>query len=360
MLRQKMDRLLAAAACLTVLFITASTLKKSAWQIVTAFVDCFCGEQELPDFKYDVEQSVTENLMGKRKLVFVDSIAHYLVTGGLDSTQVLMGKDTWLFYIPTLEDYQRTNSYSNEDRLFILLAINRFKEELSPLGAGLTLLIPPNKAEIYTRFMPDYIEQKGPLSRTAELVPWMAENSGINIIYPRTEMLAYGDKYQLYYQYDTHWNQLGSYIAAQQFLETLGLHRRYLEEEEITEPKLSFHINASDDLADIASARSWLYDKTEYRIKRSKEIDWEAYEKEQQQGFSCYRNPNAENDMTILLAGDSFRTSLVPHLAEEFSEVYVIDRNKVSRELLYEISPDEVILEYVERNLLSMKDYTIF
>lgn len=57
---------------------------------------------------------------------------------------------------------------------------------------------------------------------------------------------------------------------------------------------------------------------------------------------------------SVLLVGDSFRTAMIPAMQETFSDVCVIHRSCRTPNLLDEINPEYVIMEYVERYSQSM------
>ena len=75
---------------------------------------------------------------------------------------------------------------------------------------------------------------------------------------------------------------------------------------------------------------------------------------------SHYTNEKALLAKKIFLIGDSFRTAMIPALSEVFQEVYVIHRSDYTPEMLETVSPDYVVVEYVERYVGQMKDFYLY
>ena len=51
-----------------------------------------------------------------------------------------------------------------------------------------------------------------------DLMAEFLSNQGINIVSPKNYLIDIHERLQLYYYYDTHWNQLGAYIGVRNTL----------------------------------------------------------------------------------------------------------------------------------------------
>lgn len=290
------------------------------------------------------------------KFCRVDTLFTYLTTGELASKQVAEGENGWLFYKSQVDgdpigDYEGTNYYNDSELKDILCNAIMTQEKIEGKGIQFEILIAPNKENIYSEYMPDtYVHAEE--SRTDILVKYLQAN-GVNVSYSKNEMLAQHLKTQLYYSYDTHWNQLGAYIGVRNVLENWEIEIPKLENRTISSSKLKgqYHACAEDDLANMLGLRDIIYnDEIEYVVDDTQKINWETYAEEQgNNSVSHFENKNAIKSATIFLVGDSFRTSMLPSLGEVFSDVYVIHRSAYTENLLDEIQPDYLIVEYVER-----------
>lgn len=290
----------------------------------------------------------------KSSLCKLDSMYTFYTTGEIASSQVVKGNGGWLFYKSATDgdpigDYEGTNRYTSAELNNILSAALRTQQELEGRNIKFAIMVAPNKENIYAEFMPD-IYTHAEVSSTDILIDYLKEK-GVNIINPKEELLDHHSQFQLYYSYDTHWNQLGAYIGVKNILEFWNISEPELSERTILSDKLypDYHYCGEDDLAKMSGLREQVFhDEIEYVVEGTGLMDWEEFA-EQHSELSYYSNPDAQVQSTILLVGDSFRSSMVPSLREKFSDVYVVHRGYYTADLLDKINPEYLISEYVER-----------
>lgn len=305
-------------------------------------------------------------MLGKSSLSRIDSLSTYYTTREIASSQVVKGKENWLFYKSPIDgnpigDFEGTNKYSSEEMNSICQKALWTQKKLEERGIKSAIMAAPNKENIYSEFMPD-IYTHAETSSTDILIDFMAAN-GVNIISPKKELLDNRSKYQLYYSYDTHWNQLGAYIGVREVLKAWDIDNPALDERDILSGNLSenYHYCAVDDLAQMVGLREAVFnDETEYWIEDTGIMageEWGEFEEEQEnEEVSYFFNKEAQIQTTVLLVGDSFRTSMIPALQETFSDIYVVHRFSYKPDLLDEINPEYLLLEYVERYSSQMSD----
>ena len=309
---------------------------------------------ELLDREVNVIDSVWCDAMYKKPdLSKIDTKLTYYTTGEFLSNQVIKGSGNWLFFKDTtvIGDYEGTNRYTQNEMDIILQTVLETQEEIEKKGIEFVVLVAPNKENVYTEFMPDiYVHEK--ISSTDMLIDYLRDN-GINIISPKSELLKNHLEMQLYYSYDTHWNQLGAYIGVSNVLAFWDIYMPELSERTILSKNLrdGYHYCGKDDLARIVGLLAVFDDEVEYEVDGRVLMDWETFETEQNNGeVSHFINEMAEKRASVLLVGDSYRASMLPALREMFSDVYVVHRSYYSRDLLDEITVDYLIAEYVERH----------
>lgn len=287
-------------------------------------------------------------------LLRLDSHATYYVLKECSSSQVIIGSDNWLFYKTdsdgnTIADFEGTNSFSETKTKDITAAALSAQKEAKKRGIGFALLVAPNKERIYWEKMPDnYVRAEE--SRTDRLVRHLSD-AGVNVISPKNDLLDCHQSTELYYRYDTHWNQQGAYIGVRDILASWGLSMSALSERKVNVSDLKSHANSSvnDDLTVLSGLENIFTDEKEYEIEGTIAMDWAAYKEEQFWGISHFVNKDATQQKSVFLVGDSFRSAMIPALREQFSDVYVTHRNYYAKGLIDEIHPDYLIVEYVER-----------
>lgn len=322
---------------------------------------------EILDRRIDeFEDKWNSSIFKKELLSKVDSIYTYITTGQISSTLVVKGKDKWLFLkskgdSDSIADYEGTNTYSDEEMDRMLMGCLNVQENLKNRGIQLVFLINPNKEIVYSKYMP-VIYKKAKYTRTDKLIKYLSDN-GVNILSSKKELIERSQTPQLYYYYDTHWNQLGAYIGARKALSGFGIEIPPLSDRQWTQYELSNrdHYCADRDLARIAGLARVLDDETEYIVDGTEPMNWIDFKEEQEGGeMSVFYNPKANNPSVLLLVGDSFRTSMVPVLRETFKYVFVVKDSTYTPQMLDEIKPDYMIIEYVERyssDLLEIEKY---
>lgn len=295
------------------------------------------------------------SIYGQDLLSHIDSVVTFCASGEINSNQVICGEKRWLFYKSKndgdpIEDYEGTNRYSEKELQQVLKSTQEFQTNIEQKNIKPIIVVAPNKENVYTEYMPD-IYKHNPISSTDILIDFLRSN-GIRIISLKSDLLENCKDFQLYYRYDTHWNQLGAYVGLKNILKEWNITLPELREQAIqfTELRNQFHDAGSDDLARMIGMLFLFNDEKEYRVRETPEMDWAIYDEEQNQGkLSHFYNEEADQDSTVLLLGDSFRTAMVPALRSTFRDVYVLRKGFYETGMLEEICPDYLIVEYVER-----------
>lgn len=297
----------------------------------------------------------------KKSFSNIDSEITYYSLGEISSIQVIKGNDKWLFYASrtdgdVIADFEGRNKYTSLEMDRITESSLLMQNEMEKRNIEFAVLVVPNKENVYAEYMPEkYVYSD--LSRTEELVDYM-KNRGVNIVFPK-EQLIENKGLQEYYYYDTHWNQLGAYVGVKETLLIWDINLPDISDRTIYSKELynNFHCCAEDDLAKMVGLSNIFSDEKEYEINGTISTDWDLFESEQDdEKISHFHNDMAINDAKIFLVGDSFRTSMVPSLREQFKDLYVVHRSYYSNDMLDEINPDYLIVEYVERYSDSIED----
>lgn len=276
----------------------------------------------------------------------------YYLSGLINSNQVMLGKDEWLFYSSKIngspiDDYTGANSYTEQDMEEMKTVAENVGDTLKKKDIGFCLLVPPNKPAVYSEYMP-ISSIKADKSRTDLLMEYLAEN-GINAVNPKQDLRQFGDKYYTYFKRDTHWNELGAYIGCKDVLDTFGIALP-----DLTDDMISVGNRASADLVKLAGLDNVF--KPDYGFTVNYVIsDGTTIEKDMQH----FHNDNADNDKTLLIIGDSFRSAMIPTLRAAFRDVYAVNRAVYESGDYLDCNPDYVILEFVERHSDLIKDFEL-
>ena len=279
--------------------------------------------------------SFTERLCARNKLIAFNSELTSLLTGGtyMESTQVLLGKDNWLFYKTELDghplwDYMGINHFTDEELAAIAANLVSMRDGFNALGVDFYVTALPNKEIIYEEYMPDTVARVDEVSRAEQLADYIWDNTDLVYVYPKQALLDAKAEGQIYYQTDTHWNQKGAFVGMQQQMhEAYGVEAKDLD-------SVSFDITSHDLAGDLAVIGG-VADK--YNIDTTYVFDADTADKAQ------YR------DEVALVVGDSFSGFLSTIAKGYYKEVHWIYTKDFTMSMLDEYDADVVIWESVER-----------
>lgn len=279
--------------------------------------------------------SFTERLCARNKLIAFNSELTSLLTGGtyMESTQVLLGKNNWLFYKTELDghplwDYMGINHFTDDELSAIAANLVSMRDGFNERGVDFYVTALPNKEIIYEEYMPDTVARVDTVSRAEQLANYIWDNTNLVYVYPKQALLDAKAEGQIYYQTDTHWNQKGAFVGMQQLMhEAYGVEAKDLD-------SVSFDITSHDLAGDLAVIGG-VADK--YNIDTTYVFDADTADKAQ------YR------DEVALVVGDSFSGFLSTIAKGYYKEVHWIYTKDFTMSMLDEYDADVVIWESVER-----------
>ena len=257
--------------------------------------------------------------------------------------QILLGKEGWLFFRETLDDY-RGQRLPDEQLQAIAQHLAQLQGTLEAQGKRFLFTVAPNKNSLYPAFMPDYIPNGHDESNLVRLRAFL-EAEGVH--YTDLYALLDGEEDILYFRTDSHWNSRGAALAADALLADAGKAGGYYE------AGFSGTQAHEGDLYEMLYPRGAL---TEPDPVCSRALS-----------YTCDTNPNGGNAITIrthkdgetlrlFCWRDSFGISLYPYLADSFSSA-VFSRSSIYDTTKEDVqNADVVILEIVERELASLLD----
>jgi hypothetical protein len=128
---------------------------------------------------------------------------------------VEIGKDDWLVYV---EDEVREavlrEVYFTPDQLKQIrkMLVER-QQWLRLRGCSFYLLVAPMSSYIYPEILPPGLVSCKPKNGLTTLLNFLKTTTDLHIIEPDSLLLAAKKHFDLYYKRDTHWNDVGAYIA---------------------------------------------------------------------------------------------------------------------------------------------------
>ena len=265
-----------------------------------------------------------------------------------ENQKALIGKDDWAFYKGdnSVSNYQNATLLSQDELEKITANLNDIQNFAKQNNQRFVFLIGPDKNKAYGEFFSEKYKKQRPdsESRTVQLLNYLKLHSDVRAVYPLDVINAGKDKGLLYYKDDTHWNDLGAYLAYREMMKSLDI------KPVVVSFKQKTRGGGKGDLATMIRLKSSVYSRIEYpTVATPLSGQCKAIGKTTlgNSNFLC-TNPNRKGKAIVFR--DSFTTAVQPYLAETFNEVKLYWHHNIK-----DIAPSElkqydvIILEAVER-----------
>lgn len=253
--------------------------------------------------------------------------------------QVVTGKDDWLYFSGTMDDYTGRDLLSDRELKAIVHNLSLMDSYVEFCGGRLIVTVAPNKNTLYNSAMP-YYYQKGETSNLERLVP-LLEEAGIEYV-DLTETFQNEDEV-LYFKRDSHWNNKGALLAYNTVMDAMGReHETYANVPTVTE---------KDHIGDIDEILYPLAAEPEENIYYSKDWGFDYVNDVTDNMDEWIETVNPDKDGTLLMYRDSFGESILPFFADEYNKAYFSRLVPYNMENLIQYQPDTVIVERVERQI---------
>jgi hypothetical protein len=266
--------------------------------------------------------------------------AHLFRQSGNDN--VIVGKEGFLYFAETLDDYLKVNQLSDYDLLRLNEVLRIQQKYLQSEGIESHFVIVPNKATIYPEFMPSFVKPIGTqsnLDRISEM------NLNMSFIDLKEELMKQKSvsKEWFYHRQDSHWNNLGAVVGYDQIMkflnkESLGLTQQPSVEKYDWQGDLARMYYPSKSTLD-----QQFYFKLPGQFTFTKAI--RTLEDLQ------IESVNASKEGSLFMFRDSFANALIPFISESFKQVnysrlFPYDYTKIDT-----VRVEHLIIEIAERNV---------
>lgn len=288
-----------------------------------------------------------EHFAFRNELVTGNALLHGRLLETSTADGVIQGKNGWLYYKDSLDDYLGQDLLSDRSLFNIAHMLSMTQQALEEKGVNFLFTIAPNKNSLYGDNMPYYDKLKvsGQTNRE-NLEDWL-----------KTEKVAYADLYQalmeedevLYHARDSHWNNKGAALAADVLMDALGKEHDSYEGESYTVRR--------DYTGDLDTMLYPLASTADDEIYYDKETTYATVEEIQSNFDPRITTVNPVKEGSLVMYRDSFGNALLPYMADAYANAYF------SRGIPYQLmdveihSADTVIIERAERFLPEMSQF---
>jgi len=307
--------------------------------------------QTLASFPKQFDDYFNDHLPYKNQLVMTNTMKNDLLGVGttameyMTGSMVIRGKDNWLFYNAekqqSFNDYLCNNLYEEEELAEIAKGYVKLQDKLKEQGTELVVIFATNKEQVYPEYMPSSIVPVGSYSMTDQLVEYLNANTPVPVLYTKEALRKEKEGHQLFYKYDTHWNNVGGFVGGQVLNEYF--HGEYVSLDEVS--CKAKKTNVSGDLARMLSMGNVYNDDTEWAVKGYKK---DVKVKKSRDGNDYVFSSNAEDKRSLLVYTDSFGYAMMG-IAKDYADVRFSRNTDNFKYYCDTMQPDIVVLEMVER-----------
>lgn len=242
------------------------------------------------------------------------------------SKDVIMGKQGWLYLSQSISEYRGVKKRSPDQADAWVTALKAKKEWLAARNIRYLLVVPPNKEEVYPEYLPASI-RAGHEERFMDcILARLGPESGVEVLDLRETMRKGKALGPVYDRTDTHWSELGMFLASNEIVLRLGKWFPTLQPAPLAGRTLSFQKCRGGDLTGMVGLGDELFEeRISVTPTASKmcapgalrlQTQWPLGElKAAPMAFEC-REPG--HDLTVLITGDSFGVGLMQYLPEHF------------------------------------------
>ncbi len=279
----------------------------------------------------------------------------------------LEGRSKWLFYrLNNSEAYYDGSNIMTTAQLEEYASVMQQLNDLcKDLGKTFQISIWPNKEQVYSEYMPT-ITIANEYKRVPRLVDYMHENTDVKIIYPIKELMEAKPYWDMYFKYDTHWNNAGAFIGHQAMLESLGLETtsminlpvRELHSYDYDYGSIVYDSNSSllygpkADLISIAKVNGSQYPGNfNYVVTYRPEVTVKMISGNNGAEDTSHSTSDGPNDVNFVLLADSYRVMALDYLRRDFTDCFMTHRSHTMDPDVQEAikNADIIVISAVER-----------
>lgn len=249
--------------------------------------------------------------------------------------KALVGKNGFLFL---RNDKNKVFRQISGEYTLTPLEVARWKAEIDyradacrSVGAQYLYLIVPNKHCVYPQYLADgHVISEARIARKLE-------TASPHVLYPCDLLKEYGEL--AYYRTDTHWTSVGCAVVWNEIAGKLRLGTAL----DIAQTK---QVTMVGDLGNKLSPQ---------QTSIADELDIETGTVEtwnnglHNRGFASIHTNKNSNLKRAIIFGDSFTASHIKYISAYFSDLYFVNSNLFSLDLIQKLAPDVVITQTVER-----------
>ena len=269
---------------------------------------------------------------------------------------VTIGKDGWLFYTADDNYLDTVNGepLSDSELSQIRDNLEQAKKYFESKGARFYVILVPTAQSIYPEYLPDWVKKANQQSRLDQLTNYLVKNSDIDFINPTDQLIAAKNRYKVYYQHDTHWTQMGAFVAYTTLMSHIQKDFPDIKPLALSDLSIRYRESQTKDMEGMLGVSNYYHENEPILTPKAGFRSTSLTPGCQTTDIKCPEvvriNPNAK--LKLLAYRDSYAVDMIPFLSEHFSYAdYIWGVNPLSTAMVDKEKPDVVIFEHTAREI---------
>lgn len=277
------------------------------------------------------------------------------IFGQSPNRNVIIGKSGWLFYYnEEIREMFHNNTLASASHVRIWKDyFLREARAASSVGALYCVVICPNKASIYPEFLPDTLPHAQAAKITDAIIQSIEDAPNISVLDLRPVLREEKQRGRLFHKTDTHWNELGGFVASQAIERMIRDRLQGGVTIDISNYTISVRKENGLDLARLIGLDKVVQEECIIVRHTSEHLSWLAEWVSSEDGKKirgrCKTKSAIGRIPRSVIARDSFSVALFPYLAPLFKEAYWLRVEELDEKSLGDIRPVVVFRIMVER-----------
>lgn len=344
-MKKRIRLLFAAAVFLCLIFPIACLPVSPAYRPtqdsdLAAFPALFTEDGLNRDYLSELGGYFEDHFAFRQHLISINSALHEKLFGVSASEQVILGKNGWMYYAGTMNDYLGRRTLSDRGVENAAYNLKLMQDYVESKNSRFLLAIAPNKNSVYDENMPYYCRRGEGETDLDRLLAALAEK-GVHTFDLREAFLK--EDGVLYLPQDSHWDNRGAALVYSQVMRRFGL--------PFTDYASVPFERRCDHNGDLAQLLYPLGGRPEENVYYQKEWRYRFVGENTDPMDSLIETEQPDASGVLLCYRDSFGSSLIPFFSDSFRTALY------SRLVPYDLAdldryrPDYTLLERAERTI---------
>lgn len=323
-----------------IFFPTTTSTENTALAEVPKVINADGGFNKL--FFQDCGEYFNDHIALRNQMIFVDAKIQTKLFGESNISSVIYGKNDWLYYSSTLDDFAGRNKLTERELFNLAYNLSIVQDYLQKQDIKFVFTVPANKNTLYGENMPYYYVASDIEEHNAKRLEGHLKKQNINYI--SMFDLFEGEDEVLYQLRDSHWNTKGACLAYNSIMDFFNTaHNDYSSSKPVVK---------KNDNGDLNKMLYSFYGELEndYIYSTPRNYSFSDSDANVEDGWLITENKAGKS--TLLMFRDSFADTLIDFMSSEFETAYYSKAQPNQLEKCIEDDkPDYVVIEKVERNI---------